>query len=100
MANKKFTSIKNDYCLTFDQDAEIEESPEDVQIQSAVFSFTPLKEIEHMPPQATIDVIGVVAEIGELGSITLKDNKGTRDKREVTIMDDGDVSIKITLWGE
>ena len=25
MANKKFTTIKNDYCLTFDEGADIEE---------------------------------------------------------------------------
>jgi replication factor A1 len=33
LANKKFTSIKNDYCLTFDQNADVAEAEEDNQIK-------------------------------------------------------------------
>ena len=29
LANKKFTSIKNDYCLTFDHNADVVEAEED-----------------------------------------------------------------------
>jgi replication factor A1 len=29
LANKKYTSIKNDYCLTFDQNADVQEVEED-----------------------------------------------------------------------
>ncbi len=29
LANKKYTSIKNDYCLTFDQSADVVEAEED-----------------------------------------------------------------------
>ena len=49
LANKRFTSIKNDYCLTLGHDTEIEEVREgDNQIQEAAFSFTGLKEIENI----------------------------------------------------
>ena len=33
MANKKFTAIKNDHCLTFDINAEIEDIGDDVDIK-------------------------------------------------------------------
>jgi hypothetical protein len=45
LANKKFTSIKNDYCLTFDQNADILEAEEDNQIKKQGYSFVGLKAI-------------------------------------------------------
>ena len=46
LANKKFTAIKNDYCLTFGNDTEIQEVAEDDHISETAFSFTGLKDIE------------------------------------------------------
>ena len=43
LANKKFTSIKNDYCLTFDQNADVAEAEEDGQIKKQGLSFVGLK---------------------------------------------------------
>lgn len=34
IANTKYTSIKNDYCIVFDRDSIIEELPEDKGIQA------------------------------------------------------------------
>jgi len=39
LANKRFTSIKNDYCLNFDKGGDIEEVPEDVSIKNQGFDF-------------------------------------------------------------
>lgn len=48
LANKKFTSIKNDYCLTFDQNADIVEVGDDAMIKRQGFSFVELKKIQEM----------------------------------------------------
>lgn len=48
LANKKFTSIKNDYCLTFDHMADIQEADEDVTIKKQGFSFIGLKSIQDL----------------------------------------------------
>ena len=45
MANKKFTSIKNDFSLIFDQSTEIEEAKDDVQINKSGFSFSDIQTI-------------------------------------------------------
>jgi hypothetical protein len=34
MSNKKYTAIKNDHCLTFDMQADIEEADEDRSIKN------------------------------------------------------------------
>ena len=64
IANKKFSSIKNDYCLTLGYETVITPDTEDASnIESEGFSFTDLKAIEEIIQQCTIDVIGVVLEV-------------------------------------
>jgi replication factor A1 len=48
MANKKFTSIKNDFCLIFEKNAQIIETEDDGTIASldSAFDFTTIKSLE------------------------------------------------------
>ena len=47
-----------------------------------------------------IDVIGVITEVEAIGSITMKSNGEQKEKRQITISDDTNVSIIGTFWGE
>ena len=47
----------------------------------------------------TIDVIGIILEVGLTTPLMLKTGE-MRDKRQLTIGDEGNVSINITTWGE
>ena len=51
IANKKFTSIKNDYCLTFDMNGDIQEVEDDAQIKKQGFAFVGIKAIQDMVQQ-------------------------------------------------
>lgn len=64
IANKKFTSIKNDYCLTFDQNADIVEVDDSNDIDKQGFSFVSLKDLEKLMQNSAVDVIGVIVEAG------------------------------------
>jgi len=72
LANKRFTSIKNDHCLTFSKDAIIEQCAEDDEIESVSFTFTGLDKIEELVQSHTVDVIGVILDVGQSSSINLK----------------------------
>lgn len=98
LANKRFTSIKNDYCLTFSNHAIIERCEDDEEIQSVSFTFTGLDRIEELVQSHTVDVIGIVLELGQTNSINMKDGK-VREKRTLTIGDESNVCINVTLWG-
>lgn len=98
MANKKFTSIKNDFCLTLGRETEIQECGEDVSILNNGFSFTSIELLKQTPGTATVDVIGVVFEIGPVGSIKMKSGE-LKDKLNVTIADDTKHSVPVTIWG-
>lgn len=72
MANKKFTSITNDFCIYFDKNSDIQEAKDDGSISNQAFDFCAIKSIDDIVQQKTIDVIGVVTEIGEKTSIQTK----------------------------
>ena len=75
LANKKFTSIKNDYCLTFSNDARVLKCDDDDDIEGISFNFTDLSEIESMVQSRVLDVIGVILNVGPMSEINLKDGK-------------------------
>ena len=72
LANKKYTSIPNDYCISFFDDTEFSEVSEDSTIGKEAWSFKQIKAISELQVQTIVDVIGVVVELGQLGSIKIK----------------------------
>lgn len=44
-------------------------------------------------------MVGIILEVGSTGALTLKSGE-SRDKRLLTIGDEGNVSIGVTLWGD
>lgn len=60
MANQKYSSIKNDYCLVMDKNAEIQECQDDVSISEVGYSFLTIDEINDCEQSRTIDTIGVI----------------------------------------
>ena len=68
MANKRFTTIKNDFAITFDNFCHIEEiegGDAGNQIQGGGYSFTTLKEVKDnvAGDMYVIDLIAVVSEL-------------------------------------
>lgn len=99
LANKRFTSIKNDYSITFGNETEIQECGNDQNIQTNGFSFTKIDLIKDQFANTTIDVIGVVMEVSPIGSIPLKAG-GSKERQSITIADETGASIAVTVWGE
>jgi replication factor A1 len=64
LANKKFTSIPNDYCIKFSDDTEFQEVAEDTSIKREAWTFKNIKSLIDLQVQSTVDVIGVVIEPG------------------------------------
>jgi len=63
MANQKYTSIKNDFCIVFDRNSEIEEAEDTDNIQVQGFSFTTIDEINDFEQMRTVDAIGVITNV-------------------------------------
>lgn len=99
MANKKFTSVKNDYCLTFEQRSLIEPASDDGSISHHAFEFVPIQQIKDMFQRNTLDVVGIVINVEEKESIKLKSGD-TKARKFIEIVDDSMYSVGITCWGD
>lgn len=103
MANKRFTTIKNDYQLNFDERAEVKEIFDNQSVikSGTVFSFTPLVELKNqLQSNQLVEVIGVVIEDQGVLQIQIRSTGEYRDKRSITLADESGISVGATLWGE
>lgn len=64
LANTRFTSVKNDYSLVFDIQAEIKKVEDDESIQTMSFNFRNIDDIMKMQGRSTVDFIGILHYIG------------------------------------
>ncbi|GMF16928.1 unnamed protein product [Phytophthora fragariaefolia] len=99
MANRRFSSVDNDYEVTFDQHSDISPAPEDGQISQMNYSFKKIAEIESVPADSNVDVIGIVRDVGQVNEITSKAGKQLF-KRDISLVDDSNAEIKCTMWNE
>lgn len=99
LANKKFTSIPNDFCISFWDDTEFQEVPEDAAIGNDAYSFRALRDLDVLQVGSVVDLIGVVFEVGTLGTIKIKQTKEERERRTILLADDSGFSVNTTLWG-
>uniref|UniRef100_A0A8D8Y0C4 Replication protein A subunit n=1 Tax=Cacopsylla melanoneura TaxID=428564 RepID=A0A8D8Y0C4_9HEMI len=101
-ANKKFSSINNDYEMSFTHSTTMIPCNEDEvgDMPSVKYTFVPLKSITEISPDENIDVLGVCIDAAELSSVTGKTNQKTYTKRDITLVDQSQASVTMTLWGK
>lgn len=77
MANKRFSSIKNDYCLILNDSASVEVAQDQNEdIADVQFDFTPISELATVETVKTIDIIGVV--IADNGTREINTKNGNK----------------------
>jgi len=100
LAKKGFSHITNDYSITLNQDSEVTEVKDNNnEILSQKYKFVKIADIESVEPKSYVDVIGVVEEVGPLGTIMSNKTQKELKKRNLKIMD-RTARIEITLWSE
>ncbi|DBA02369.1 TPA: hypothetical protein N0F65_007188, partial [Lagenidium giganteum] len=99
MANRKFSSVDNDYEVSFDQHSDIVPAPEDGGIQQMNYNFKKIAAVESCAPDSNIDIIAVVKNVGPVNEIMSKAGKQLF-KRDILLVDDSNAEIKCTLWNE
>ena len=100
VANRQFTNLKNEYEITFDEHSTFEEAADDADISQQAYNFVKIGAIANVEPNTTCDVIAVVKNVSDLQTI-VSAKLGNKElyKRDLTIMDDTNTEIKLTLWG-
>ncbi|XP_041348869.1 replication protein A 70 kDa DNA-binding subunit-like [Gigantopelta aegis] len=98
-ANKQYSSVKNDYEMTFNNDTCIELCTEDVDLPSMSFDFVKIDELEKRQANDLIDVIGVVKVCADVSTVIGRQSQKEITKRDLTIVDQSGMSVNLTLWG-
>ncbi|XP_064612626.1 replication protein A 70 kDa DNA-binding subunit-like [Liolophura sinensis] len=98
-ANKQYTSINNDYEMTFNSDTMIELCDESVDLPTMTFDFVEINKLDSHQPGALIDVIGVVRSAGDVGTVVGRQSNREISKRELQLVDQSGMGVNLTLWG-
>lgn len=100
MAKKQFSNLSNDYELTFERDTVVEKAEDAANVPQVRYNFTNVGDLQTIEKDSTIDIIGVVKEIGEISQIVSKSTQKPYDKRDLTLVDESGYSVKMTIWGK
>jgi replication factor A1 len=98
-ANKRFSSVANDYEITFDSNTRFDEVADDGLIGGRVYNFAgSLREIQSMKEGTMVDVVAVIKEVEEPAGVSTK--KGDSHRRRVFLCDSSRIQMELTLWGK
>jgi replication factor A1 len=116
-ANKKFTSIKNDYEISLDQHTVVQPAGNDDSIPGVGFSFVDIARLSEFNKDDIVgmytsnngrstvahiishaDVMGIVTKIDDTTTIKVQRTQSEVSKRVITIQD-RTANIELTLWG-
>ncbi|KAF2134639.1 replication protein-like protein A 70 kDa DNA-binding subunit [Dothidotthia symphoricarpi CBS 119687] len=100
LAKKQFSNLPNDYELSFERDTEVEKAEDQDNKPQIRFNFTKIGDLNSVEKDTTIDTVGVLKEVAEINTITSKTTNKDFSKRELTLADDSQTSVRLTIWGK
>jgi replication factor A1 len=85
--------------MTLSGETVIQECTDPSQIPQIKYEFVKIEDLAAKEPGSFVDVIAIVKETGDITNLT---SKAGRDltKREITLIDQSNAAITLTLWGE
>lgn len=98
-AKKQFSNLANDYELHFEKDTLVEKAEEQDGVPQVRYNFTSIADLQSVEKDTTIDIIGILKEVGEVGQATSKTTGKPYEKRELTLVDNTGYSVRMTIWG-
>ncbi|CAL8363127.1 unnamed protein product [Lota lota] len=99
MANKKFSTLNNDYEMSLHAHTTIVPCEDGEGVPTLRCDFVPIAELENREKDDVIDVIGVCKSASEVSCVTTRMGKEV-SKRALDLMDTSGKVVTVTLWGE
>lgn len=96
MTNSKYNSTKCPYEMSVG-DLSIIEVCDDMDAPKICFTFVGIDKLEEKINK-NCDVIGIVQEVTGKNEIQLKNGKGSKEKRNVVLVDQSGKQVSLTLW--
>ncbi|KAE8287392.1 Replication protein A 70 kDa DNA-binding subunit [Larimichthys crocea] len=99
VANKQYSTLKNDYEMTLHAHSSIVPCDDNQGVPAVHCDFVPIAELENRDKDTIIDVIGVCKSVEDISRITTKTSREV-SKRALHIIDTSGKEVAVTLWGE
>lgn len=100
IANKQFSTLKNDYEMTFTGETIVQECHDaDPSIPQSQFNFIPIEKIAHINEGTFVDIIGICKTASDLMQFQAKNTGRELKKKTVMLVDQSNSTIELTLWG-
>lgn len=94
-ANRQYCDF-HDYEITFGRDTAVQEASGGFEVE---YNFVKIGGLEQIEPGKVVDICGVATAISEVQEITARKDGRLLKKRNITVLDDSNASIELTLWG-
>ncbi|KAL3042763.1 hypothetical protein OYC64_020647 [Pagothenia borchgrevinki] len=99
VANKQFTTLKNNYEMTLNAHSSVVPCDDSQGIPTVNCDFVPIAELENSDTDIIVDVIGVCKSADDVSRITTKTSREV-SKRALQLIDTTGKVVTLTLWGE
>uniref|UniRef100_A0A8C8ELU6 Replication protein A subunit n=1 Tax=Oncorhynchus tshawytscha TaxID=74940 RepID=A0A8C8ELU6_ONCTS len=99
IANKQYSSLKNDYEMTLNGESTIIPCEDTQDVPMVQCNFISIADLETREKDAILDVIGVCKSVADVTRLTTKNNREV-SKRTLNLMDQSGKLVEVTLWGE
>ncbi|CAG8670974.1 6693_t:CDS:2, partial [Cetraspora pellucida] len=100
VAKKNFSAVKNDYEIYLESGSIIEEVANRNPTDLIKFDFVRIENISQYEKDSTLDVVGMVINVDDIQQITTRTTQKNINKRDITIADQSEYQIILTLWGQ
>ncbi|KAA0702043.1 Replication protein A 70 kDa DNA-binding subunit [Triplophysa tibetana] len=98
IANKQFTSLKNDYEMTLNGETSIIPCEDSADVPMLQCDFVSIADLESREKDSIVDVIGVCKSVDDMTRITTKNSREV-SKRNIQLIDMSSRVIQLTMWG-
>uniref|UniRef100_A0A672QIT0 Replication protein A subunit n=1 Tax=Sinocyclocheilus grahami TaxID=75366 RepID=A0A672QIT0_SINGR len=98
IANKQFSSLKNDYEMTLNGETTISPCEDSHDVPVVQCDFVSIADLESREKDTIVDVIGVCKNTEDVMRIMTKNSREV-SKRNIQLMDMSGRIIQLTMWG-
>jgi replication factor A1 len=99
-ANKKFSSLKNDYEISFTRETIVDEVEDTADVPEITYDLKLIEAIKDTPVEEIVDIVAVCHACSDVQTIITRATNKELKKREVTLVDESKYSVTLTMWGK
>ncbi|GJN08659.1 hypothetical protein PR202_ga26603 [Eleusine coracana subsp. coracana] len=101
IANKQFKTVQNDYEMTLNESAVVEEAEGEAFIPQVQYNFVKIDQLgSYVNSRELVDLVGVVQSVSPTLSVRRKIDNETIPKRDIVVADDTGKTVTVSLWND